>query len=558
MWIFLIILAATFAAFRFLYTRSVSQGIASEKLGERGISYCTRYRLAAAAALAAHAAVFFALIGRPKMGGWVHSLPWGGPLWLVLGIILMPFALYFLLAGLAAAGRRTFAATGSEELFGGVYRELRHPQFLGLFLFLLSAALMASSPLLAAVSLAWLWQFLGLIRIEDADLWRRMGPAYAEYRKRTGAFMTLKAPPGSRRLDHCLNCGTELAGPYCHRCGQRGVDANRSLRALAADYVRHELRRNPRFLRTLLALVFKPGFLSLEFLAGRRARYLSPLRTYLAASVLAFFLLALAGQRMTGRRLTDVLEPEPTKGGEAGGSMTMDFLRGHLGDQALLARAERDPKLRDSLAASALREEYGEHPAMLWASGSPGARDSLMSELERSAIWIGDVPLDLGDSAKAQGKASGSAGSGSRFGRAVLRGWEKARSDPGRLAEAAVRRIPQAMFLLMPLFALFLKLLYLRHRRFYVQHLVFALHFHSAAFMAVSAITALNLWAPAAGGYGNLLALTVPLHLLLGMKRFYGQGWPKTALKFMLVSSAYMAASIVVLSLAFLLSLASL
>jgi hypothetical protein len=114
------------------------------------------------------------------------------------------------------------------------------------------------------------------------------------------------------------------------------------------------------------------------------------------------------------------------------------------------------------------------------------------------------------------------------------------------------------MFLLMPLFALFLKVLYLRHRRYYMQHLAFALHFHSAAFLAVSIITALNLWAPAAAGYGNLLALAVPLHLLFGMKRFYGQGWPKTALKFILVSSAYMASSIVVLSLAFLLSLASL
>jgi Protein of unknown function (DUF3667) len=91
----------------------------------------------------------------------------------------------------------------------------------------------------------------------------------------------------------CLNCGTELTGRYCANCGQRDVPPYPSVRELVVDAFWELSGWDGRFAATARALVRKPGMLTREFLEGRRARYLSPLRLYLLAS-LAYFLVAAA------------------------------------------------------------------------------------------------------------------------------------------------------------------------------------------------------------------------------------------------------------------------
>ncbi|HWA09450.1 MAG TPA: DUF3667 domain-containing protein [Opitutaceae bacterium] len=97
----------------------------------------------------------------------------------------------------------------------------------------------------------------------------------------------------------CLNCGAPLLGPYCSQCGQHDVDYHRSLRFFAEDALENFLHFDGRFLITVRCLFVLPGFLTMEFLAGRRARYASPLRFYLLTSFLAFFAVSLAPVRIT-------------------------------------------------------------------------------------------------------------------------------------------------------------------------------------------------------------------------------------------------------------------
>jgi hypothetical protein len=89
----------------------------------------------------------------------------------------------------------------------------------------------------------------------------------------------------------CLNCDTPLAGPYCSACGQRDIPPYPSVRELAVDAFWELSGWDGRFAATARALVRHPGMLTREFLEGRRARYISPLRLYLVAS-LAYFLVA--------------------------------------------------------------------------------------------------------------------------------------------------------------------------------------------------------------------------------------------------------------------------
>ena len=89
----------------------------------------------------------------------------------------------------------------------------------------------------------------------------------------------------------CNNCGAVLAGPFCHRCGQKEADADwRSFGDVARQFWDELVSLDFKTLRTLAAL-FRPGFLAGEFIAGRRTRYLSPLKTYLLAAAV-FFLVA--------------------------------------------------------------------------------------------------------------------------------------------------------------------------------------------------------------------------------------------------------------------------
>ncbi len=110
--------------------------------------------------------------------------------------------------------------------------------------------------------------------------------------------------PPRPRPDHCLNCGTAGDGIFCAHCGQENKDHTVALKPLLADLMAEFASWDSRLLRTLKALVFRPGFLTNEYNAGRRVSYVSPLKLYLTISVLFFLVLAwknpLAGQVQVG------------------------------------------------------------------------------------------------------------------------------------------------------------------------------------------------------------------------------------------------------------------
>lgn len=94
------------------------------------------------------------------------------------------------------------------------------------------------------------------------------------------------------QLARCRNCGAELVGPFCHRCGQEAVDRRRPLRALVSDALGDSFSFDSRLLRTLGPLFLRPGFLTAEWVGGRRTRYVPPLRLYVFTAAIFFFVLS--------------------------------------------------------------------------------------------------------------------------------------------------------------------------------------------------------------------------------------------------------------------------
>src|ERR1700688_3433490 len=85
---------------------------------------------------------------------------------------------------------------------------------------------------------------------------------------------------------HCTNCGARVSGRYCSNCGQQVKYELHSFWELLSEATEVVTHADSRLWRTLRALLFQPGFLSQQFLAGRRVSYLSPFRLYFVLSVL--------------------------------------------------------------------------------------------------------------------------------------------------------------------------------------------------------------------------------------------------------------------------------
>jgi hypothetical protein len=94
----------------------------------------------------------------------------------------------------------------------------------------------------------------------------------------------------------CLDCGSVLAGRYCSVCGQRDEPLRRGLKDLALEFVQHPLI-DTKLWRSLVPLLLRPGALTVEYLAGRRTRYVRPLKLYLTISVSFFALQAVVAPR---------------------------------------------------------------------------------------------------------------------------------------------------------------------------------------------------------------------------------------------------------------------
>src|ERR1041385_561356 len=95
----------------------------------------------------------------------------------------------------------------------------------------------------------------------------------------------------------CLNCGNELAGKWCSQCGQRATEPRPTLHELLHEAIDELGHVDGKILRTIKLLLLKPGELTREFLQGKRAPYVSPIRFYLICSLLFFGIMSITPTR---------------------------------------------------------------------------------------------------------------------------------------------------------------------------------------------------------------------------------------------------------------------
>ena len=352
----------------------------------------------------------------------------------------------------------------------------------------------------------------------------------------------------------CRNCGTALLGDHCYACGQPLKGLVRPLGNLFGDLLDSVFNVDARILRTLPPLLAKPGFLTTEYFAGRQIRYVTPVRLFFFLCILAFFVARFAITD-NGAVNIDINDPDS---GEIGAAMTeadviarRDAALKRL--EAKRAKLPQGPGRAGSEAGIDVQADLARSTAdtrLEQLRDAAGKGQPAPPPMEDTFTFGNDKPWDAKNNpVHLPGVLHYADGwFNDKVGRAKAN-FKRIKAEPDRYTEAFVGAIPTALFVLVPVFALLLKLGYLFKRRLYMEHLVVALHSHaflSLVLLLVFACLALQEWAGAGalktalGWPVGLLVAWVPIYLLLMQKRVYGQGWPMTLLKYSVLGTVYM------------------
>ena len=329
-----------------------------------------------------------------------------------------------------------------------------------------------------------------------------------------------------RSLTHCENCGAQLTGHYCGQCGQAAVDYRRSFRHVIADVLESFLNWDSKFFTTIALLILKPWRLTNEFLAGKRVRYVNPLRLYLLASILFFFAVNYGAKDL--RLQPGKLSPKDRAELEA------DLKKGDLPPAA---REQLEALLRESPSPNSSPPSTSPSPATSVPSPPSPAPETDKQKQEYGKI--GERPFVVFDETK----------STTPFER-----WIEARAKDkmgehgtkmGLFIATLFSNLPYMMLCCIPLFAFVLKFLYLFRRVLYIDHLIYALHIHAFAYLAILLIgfisAGLRHVAPALSGWiMAALIVTVIVQLLFSIRRVYRQGWFMSVFKFLFGGVIYL------------------
>ena len=310
-------------------------------------------------------------------------------------------------------------------------------------------------------------------------------------------------------LTHCENCGAQLQGHWCAQCGQAAIDYRRSFRHVIVDVLDSFLNWDSKFFATVLWLILRPWHLTNEFRAGRRVRYVHPLRLYLLASILFFFVVSNWARSIH----LDASKISPEQRAEVIAELKKENLPAEM-------QARLDTELNRSISGG-LQATPSAAPVV---SPTPAPNEQMFLQFDKPASD------SLGKWLEARAKEK-MGEQGTKMGLFII---------------TLFHNLPYMMLCCIPLFAFVLKILYFRQRLFYIDHLVYALHIHSFAYIGIMLIVLGTLGLPQilpesfAGWMVALLWIAFAIQIFLSIRRVYRQSWFISVLKFFVGGFVYL------------------
>ena len=330
----------------------------------------------------------------------------------------------------------------------------------------------------------------------------------------------------------CKNCETKFQVDFnfCPNCGQKTKD-DLTIGVLFYNTISNYFSFDARFFKSIFPLLFKPGYLAKTFVQGKRLQFLHPAQLYLFVSVIFFFILSITVVNKQVETLDKTLKNTVNKPLFSSEKQIKQLVDTVQVDSVFKVLEKKNPKFAkqanlksiDSLIKSETKKE----------NTNRGISFGFNEKKIDSLIQIGAPDSEI---YKVMGMDD-DAGWFSRKIHAQLLKFYQQRNG-GQMLKAVYDTIPISLFILLPILALLLKLVFYR-RGPYAYHLVFSFYFYSFLFTVFSLILLANTVVVIPASLDFFLLLSTFAYMVIAVKRFYEQGWMRSIFKSALVTGIY-------------------
>jgi len=378
----------------------------------------------------------------------------------------------------------------------------------------------------------------------------------------------------------CENCHQPLIGPFCGQCGQEASSSLKYFWVVILHLLDDIFSFDSRASRTLWPLLVRPAFLTNEYFSGRRVHYVPPLRLYLFISIVFFISLKFfvstdnnvinindkqsmvtqvkkhieklkteenVIKQQSPERIEDIanLNADIIKFTSYLTDLNSDYSLGNNKKIIKITRQLIDLEF-EQIEENLPEDKKARFDTLVTTLKKARNGDSDIEGEQKITIDNGaesNISLDFLSDEK--NKALNT------FVEKLVEKGEKAfNSDTGPLIEQVISKLPQLMFILLPLFAVLLKVMFIFSKRLYMEHLTVALHSHSFIFISILLVQILDLLqkhlAVSSSGLAEFLdivrsglLLWIPIYLFLMQKKVYKQGYFLTLVKFSVIGTFY-------------------
>jgi Protein of unknown function (DUF3667) len=310
------------------------------------------------------------------------------------------------------------------------------------------------------------------------------------------------------REEKCLNCDVPLIGSFCSNCGQKAFLHKDSFWHMLLHFIGDYFHYDGKFLKTIKAMIFWPGAVTLDFINGKRAKYLNPIQLYFFVSTM-FFLFVIT---------------------EIKNETKLDNVN------IKITYKENENKKADSLLENKSKKTnligYNTTSKQKFGIGKWTPTDTSFVVYEKKQQLLSNEAKD------------------SWFKKLTIKQFFKIQSlslnggDIEVLYFNTIRKnMPKALFLLLPFFAFLLKIFFRKQNLFYVDHIIHSLHLHSVIFTIICLLT-MFCYPTENETIFNVLALigiaSIIIYFTISFKKVYFNSWIKTIFKQILIIGIYL------------------
>jgi hypothetical protein len=323
-----------------------------------------------------------------------------------------------------------------------------------------------------------------------------------------------------RKEKSCLNCNAVINGRYCSICGQENLEPQESVWHLIVHFFNDITHFDGKFFSSVKYVVTKPGFLSSEYVAGRRMSYLNPVRFYVFTSFI-FFLILFSffikegdinlgvndGNTFSKKDSLELIKDLKEVGLDS--SKMKNEISKYV-DSVILEAKKDTVKRKSSMFHIADFRDRKEYDSL---SNIGKVKDGFLKKMLMHKQF--QMQQKYGDDAEKQSEA---------------------------LKENVMHYTPQVLFLTLPFFALLLKILYVRRKKYYyVAHAIFTIHFYIFIYIQLLLINIFNKlsnihYLSWLNTVVIILSISIVYYLYTAMRVFYEQSRRKTILKIIILT----------------------